>query len=458
MEMTEENFEQIRQNDELLTDVVDKMKPATVLSMIREGINPLTMSLAELQKYLNEQQQDIPKEIESYSKFLYQLEQKSGISENERSAYIGIYRLLRQIEKGDNAAIGAVQKAGATLTLENLLTAVRTGKKNTMDYVLDDSFAGVNAKNSAVPTILEQIAKGYVNHPGHLEEAISDEQTERAAEEFDRMLYTEVRNAIASEEAVLQHLSEYHQTISADNLLFTKAMLKGSSKAFNSFKNLMTDEQETDKNWNFGEEKLVDEFVNKEKVRENYESMIGRMQEKIEQTAYTGQHSSLNVKEMGLLYKQLGFMGSMAKEENYEMPVNIGGKLTTVNLKMIHTKQSECKVAVSFEAEYLGRNEAEFNLAGEALTGYSISESKQTKELLEQNQQLFEELLGKEGLQAGDIRFLTGEIPDMEDFALKVTRGKTEGNTPDTLYKAAKAYIGYIQEISRQKGSTEYEN
>lgn len=88
---------------------------------------------------------------------------------------------------------------------------------------------------------------------------------------------------------------------------------------------------------------------------------------------------------------------------------------------------------------------------GEALSGYSISESRQTKALLEQQQERFAELLAKEDLQAGDIRFLTGEGLDIEEFALKTAKGREEGRTPDTLYKAAKAYIGYIQEISNRK-------
>ena len=164
--------------------------------------------------------------------------------------------------------------------------------------------------------------------------------------------------------------------------------------------------------------------------------MIERMQQKLEGVTFTGIHTSLDIKAMGILYKQLGFMGSMAKEENYEMPVNIGGNLTTVNLKMIHTGQKVCKVAVSFETKEIGKNEAE---------------RRQTKALLEQQQERFAELLAKEDLQAGDIRFLTGEGLDIEEFASKTAKGREEGRTPDTLYKAAKAYIGYIQEISNRK-------
>ena len=45
--------------------------------------------------------------MESYSRFLYRLEQDHDITEEERSAYIGIYRLMHQIEKNDAAPLGA---------------------------------------------------------------------------------------------------------------------------------------------------------------------------------------------------------------------------------------------------------------------------------------------------------------------------------------------------------------
>lgn len=349
-------------------------------------------------------------------------------------------------------------KAAGTLTLENLLTAVRTGKRASMDYAVDDSFGGINAKTSAVPTILEQIEKGYLNSTKQLEEELADEQMQEAAEEFDKMLYTEVRNAMGSEDAVLRHLAEYHQNVSADTLFFAKAMLKGSSNLFRNYQKLTEKEGEPEDDINFGEDKLLEEFTGEESAVKSYEEMTGRMKKKLEETAFTGQNTALDMKAISTLYKQIGFMNAMAKEENYEMPVNIGGSITAINLKMIHTDNKECKVAISFETKELGKNEAEFSFVEEKLSGYSICEDKQTKELLEQNQELFAELLFQEDLQAGDIRFLTGEGLNPEEFALRTARGREEGKTPDTLYKAAKAYIGYIQEISKQKGSSAYEN
>lgn len=142
-EITRENLDQIKQMDGLLTDTLKELKPGKVLQMIREGVNPLTMPVEELSEYLKEQESP-EQEIESYSKFLYKLEKQKGITPEERSAYIGIYRLVHQIEKTDDAAVGAIWQSGVGFTLENLLSAVRSSKHKHMDYSVDDHFGGVS--------------------------------------------------------------------------------------------------------------------------------------------------------------------------------------------------------------------------------------------------------------------------------------------------------------------------
>ena len=58
-------------------------------------------------------------------------------------------------------------------------------------------------------------------------------------------------------------------------------------------------------------------------------------------------------------------------------------------------------------------------------------------------------LLEKEGISSGDIRFMEGKSLDLTEFGLKAEKDRISGSTPDVLYKAAKAYIGYIQEIGK---------
>ena len=447
MEMTEENFERIRQSEAILADVINKMKPGRVLSMIREGVNPLTMTLEELNQYLDSKE-DPQQELESYSRFLYKLDQKKGITEEERSAYIGIYRLLRQVEKGDDAALGAVVQSGAGETLENLLTAVRSSKKKHMDYHIGDDFGGVSAKTSDVESITQQVEKGFLNTRQDLEAAIEDEDTEKAEAQFRHSLYEEVRNAAGSEEAVLRQLMDYNQPVTADFLMAAGEMQKGLGENFQRFKKLL------DKNGNENElpKMSAEKMTDTESTQKAYEELANEWQEIIEETALEREGSSLDVRAMNSIYKQITFMKSMAKEENYTMPVEIGGELTEVNLKVIHKNGEDSKVSITLETELLGKNVAEFSFTEAGLSGYGVCSNKQGSKLLAENEETFSSLLDKEDILAGDVHFAVSADLNLEEYSLKISKDRIAGQTPDTLYKAAKVYIEFVQDTSR-KGS-----
>lgn len=92
------------------------------------------------------------------------MEQNHEISEEERSSYIGIYRLIRQVENTDGAAIGALIQQGSPLTMKNLLTAVRSEKRsNKMDYSVDSDFNGVSGTSNG-SSITDQIEAAYQNN------------------------------------------------------------------------------------------------------------------------------------------------------------------------------------------------------------------------------------------------------------------------------------------------------
>ncbi len=446
MEITEENFEAVKEADGLLRQVVVGMKPQTVLSMIREGINPLTMSLEELQQYLDNKNTDVGQEIESFSRFLYSVEQKKEISEEERSAYIGIYRLLRQVEKGDDAAIGAVMQTGGEQSLSNLLTAVRSSKRRHMDYKVDDSFGGADTISRQLASITEQIEKGYIKNRQQLEEATSDEQVKKAQEEFDRVLYDEVRTAMGSEEAVLRQLLDYGQPITANQLLSAGEMLQGHGEVFRRLRKISEEREESDV---FEETNLPENLNSQEETLKTYQEMTDKLLKTVEAECFEGDYTALDLKAMGSVYKQITFMKSMAREENYEMPVEIGGNLTAINLKMIHKGSGESKVSITFETQQLGKNAAEFSFLSDSLSGYGICDTFTISERLNERKDLFVSLLEKEGITAGDIRFMEKANLDLKEFTLKAEKDRVSEKTPDLLYKAAKAYIGYIQEISK---------
>lgn len=458
LEITEDNLNQIKEKDHLLCGVIREMKPGRVLNMIREGINPLNMPLEELEQYLNEQT-DAAGEIESYSRFLYKLENQNEISEEERSAYIGIYRLVRQIEKADDAAVGAIWQSGAQLTLGNLLSSLRSSRHGHMDYSVDDNFGGIKAHDTGVESITSQIEKAFYPNQfpqkQQLKQLFEEAGSEKAEAEYDHMLYEQIRAAAQSEEAVFKYLTDYQQPVTADNLLSAGSLLKTPGHIWKELKKL----KKNDDNFlmEAGEE-ILKALDGREEAQEAYKGLKETVQNLLEDAAFNDGAKALDVKAMSTLYKQMSFMGAMAREENYEIPVNIGGLVTTVNLKLIHKGQSESKVTVTFEAEGIGKTAAEFKLTDEKLSGFCICSSEEGNRLLNENKELLDEKLRQEQIQPGEIYFVKGDRLDLEEFSLKeAPDGKAE-NSSKILYRAAKAFIGYVQDTGIKKGNTAYEN
>ena len=95
MGITPENIHNVKAVEQSLQGVMRQMTPAATLQMIRDGQNPLTMNVAQLDEYLAGQQSFDQKQ-EKYSKFLYQMEQNHEITPEEKETYLGIYLLLRR--------------------------------------------------------------------------------------------------------------------------------------------------------------------------------------------------------------------------------------------------------------------------------------------------------------------------------------------------------------------------
>ena len=159
MEITTKNIEQVKTYDSEVTDLIKNLHPAITVRMIKEGMNPLNMTISELNDKIAEmkKEQGITSE-EKFSTYLHKLEKEEGITPEERKAYIGIYRLLYNVEKSDGAALGSVIKADREVTLNNLLTAVQTGKKGRLDAIIDDEFGTLTQMTRNKESIAEQLS------------------------------------------------------------------------------------------------------------------------------------------------------------------------------------------------------------------------------------------------------------------------------------------------------------
>ena len=106
-------------------------------------------------------QKDGAQDSEKFSKFLWKLEHTGDITPEERESFIGVYRLIHQVEAGDGAAIGALMAQGTDVTLRNLMTAVRSKKHTGKEYGVDDSFGAVESFNRDSLSITEQIEMAF---------------------------------------------------------------------------------------------------------------------------------------------------------------------------------------------------------------------------------------------------------------------------------------------------------
>ncbi len=215
MEITKESIEQVKAYDSEVTALINNLHPAVTVRMIKEGFNPLNMTISELNDKIDamKEEQGISSE-DKFSTYLHKLEKAEEITPEERKAYIGIYRLLYNVEKSDGAALGAVIKADREVTLSNLLTAVQTGKKGRMNTIIDDEFGTLTQMTRNKESIAEQLS-GFMNTTEH--NSAKEMSLERAGRLEEQTKYLERILKQITKELSPEKLSTLSQEFSQRN-------------------------------------------------------------------------------------------------------------------------------------------------------------------------------------------------------------------------------------------------
>lgn len=476
MEITQENVDKIKAADEDVQRVIRKMTPASVLQMIRDGINPLETGMSQLEAYLSEQESGTGKEAEKYFKFLYKMEQNKQISEEEKEAYIGIYRLVRQIEKSDGAVIGSLLNQGTELSFKNLLQAVRTQKKKGMDVTVDEEFGGVKNVHKKADSISDQIESGYkqqyqknmakdiLDHmePGALagidpegemtleqlaqllkqqEEGQSDKDSQRS---YTQNQMENIRQIQDVEDYVLQALTEFDQPVTVDNLLAAHYLCNSRG---GSFKNLFekAEGQEREK-LEKAVEKLQDSFTDEETAQRTYGELHKITEEMTNQRMDTVS-SSIDIKSMALTFKQISLAANLSKEENYEVPVKIGDEVTSINLRIIRGVGEDGKVTATMETREFGKIAAEFTVTKNGISGYLVSNQKNGAEMMRRAGGRLSEALTEKGKEIKDICYIVSGDLNINTFS-RGDRGEGKVSSRE-LYMVAKEFIGSVQKELR---------
>ncbi len=493
MEINEKNIADVKAADQTVRTLINRLTGAATVSLIREGVNPLETNMQDLIRKVSEMQ-GLTGENEKFSEYLFKLEQNNKITEDEATSYIGIYRLLRQVENSDGAVIGSLVNSGKELSLKNLLTELRTRGKGHMDYSIGDDFGGVTAaedasRNMKIDTQIETAFRNesddmgkeqqYAENMAHelydsltpeklpditevnadttLEELLglvrrNGKSSEDAAssfpaagEAFAAEEIAELREAALKEDSVYEMLLRYGQEITPENVNAMDSLMNDRGALFNDLIQILGGNiRENIKNRS---EKILEKMgsltdgtqaegaENDETaedtvkaVREAYGEMIEETAAEISEAAENAERY-VDLKSLQSLNRRLTVAGRLADEENYEIPMEIGGRLTSVNLKLVRGT-GESKASVSFATEEFGQVYGEFTLSDGKIGGLVTSSEGRGSALLRSISEGFFRGLDNAGINRDEIIFeksLSGDINRIPEVAdIYSTREKND--------------------------------
>ena len=516
LEITKENVSLMRYADETVQSALKALTPKTVLTMIKTGYNPLDMSLDDIIKKSKEisggtaggandtsgnngGNSSAQSEEENFAEFLWKLERQNGITEEQRQSFIGVYRLIHQVEESDGAVIGQLINQGAEVTLRNMMGAVRTRKHEKREYVVDDDFGGVDSVTSSL-SITQQIEAAFFTmrtsdakeaispskmmqfenedafmnmNPDEFAQALENmdsdsvEEAAYTAEEINRM-----QQAVASEEKVYQmlhqmdfpttpaYLEAWSQYLNNRNQMF-KNMAKNLNREGQVFSEIGSnlDLDNLDLALQTTMEDIIEAMGEASKTPEE----MAEAQEKLAETAENVMRnmlvekdvSSIDVRGMKITVTQLQMLGQKAREtEQFAIPIMVADEYGNMTLKIVRGKdEDKGQVDITFDMETTGAVSATFKYEGNSLDGNLTTSSPQTRELLSSQMSAIAGALQEAcdmpvSLSFGwDSTVDANAIYEEKEYDFETTTEKRSIQTTK-LYGIARAFIQTLGEIA----------
>jgi len=505
--LTPENINEMKFYDAQVRGLVEQLQPQVTVELIRRGINPLEGSLQQV----SEAAQDISRELgvsaeERFSEYLVKLDRKHELSAEERDAYVGIYRMLYQIEKTDGAAIGALVKSGRELTLSNLLTESRGLRRRGMDVSVDDTFGEAETVREG-RYINDQIAAAYYNHqldktmenltPDRLQqlmergENVAEMTAEQLAEvamelpegETDRMYRRErlehLRELAADSSNERRFLERFGLENSLEQIQAAKQLLQGENsyrKLLNIANNaIKTSVVSVDASIKGGteegvltagdglaasEEELATAMESAENMTQLTERLQGRASELME-ALYTA--ADLDAQQAGELRELLAVQNlrqQLTRKECFDIPLADENGITGMRLTVIHgTGQAgRFRILLQQAGEEINYDETavrvDGNYRGDKLELLITAPDRDLSDRLKAGANDLQQRLAQAGIVCDSIFCSVARtgadvtLPPQWDAVTQADEWQNEAQvTTSVLYAAAKETVLHIQQI-----------
>lgn len=426
VEVTAENVEKVSGYDAKLQEVLKELHPAVTVRMIRDGINPLEQSIDDLSANIAriKQEEGITTE-DNYSIFLINLDHKKEITPEERQAYIGVYRALHQLDGSEEKAIGGVYKTGRELTLQNLLTVVKSGRAQGMDALINNT-----ALNNSIEKADRIISE------------CSQPTAETAREELAtvRTLATEGQNAT-------RFLEDYSILSTVENLEAAKNLLANDMTIFKEWKRFKFMES--------GEEPVLPDFTecmdDKKTMQAAYKKFVdeaGDLKAKMMQDPVM---TKLDTKSIKKMHVGIRFMHRLCKREYYQIPVDTGTDIVNMNVTILEKGEEKAKVLAEIPTMNLGKISCEATIQDNKLKCFISSDTKEGTQALKDRQMNLFATLAQNHIEIGSIYYGTEEVrPDTYSYQTegiyKDAQGSEENETDNSkLYRIAKSLVVHVR-------------
>ncbi len=498
MEITTENINSVKSVDAAVNNTISNLTPKVVLNMIREGINPLNTNINELNSQISEIKSGLGEDNtqDKYSEFLWKLENNDKITSNEREAYVGMYRLINNVEKTNGEVIGALVNQNADVTLNNLLTGVRNIKKKGMDIKVDDSFGELESLSFKATSISDQLSAGFqqstsdssqdnsnnqasesttyysnlvdkalreivpeklsqIFEEGNIkdmsleqfvDELVSTEENSELTQKYYKEQLPVIKKASEVEQNIIKMLSDFEQPITFNNLLAANSLM---TKRGSMFKQLSSKEDE-DSDIKNAVGNITGAITSKEELTQAYEELEQAAVASINKQAEQAEVTSLDLKQLKLLRNEVQLTTNLSKEEKYEIPIVIGDEITSINLTVVHSDDTS-KVLVTMDNDTIGKAAAEFTLKDKSASGYIVTDNQNGLELLKMNKEEFNTQLEDAGLELNKLDYITSNSLNINKFGEELeskTTNSTDKTSTKDLYSIARAFVVAMQKAS----------
>lgn len=456
MPLTKENILEMKEYDDKVTSLVSDLKPAVVTELIRRQENPLEMTLDELSQEVSRINREITADDIPFRKYIWKLDHTGGVTPEERTSMVGIYRLLDKVEKSDGAVIGQVVKDGRELSFSSLLSAVRSQKAQGINHAVDDDFGGLEQIVSKSESISDQIGAAFGENvvtklkkqlsPSvlrHRKETImtepleivldecrtGEESAEEEAGYYEERAAEIRRMAAQSDSQLIQFLKELELPDSMVNIHLMKNFLEQGGRAYLKY---FTREES---------ERIVDAFDDPEELQEVCEEIDEIHSVQFKEAKEKPDIHYEEVRDLARMASSISFYRQMRRFRKYEVPIVTEQGVTSCSVTVRQGRESERgTVEIAVDSPQFGSVQATFKVAGSRVSGFVTSDEEQALRTSENIMKQFETDLEMNGFTMERENYARGR---RNSFHLGDKAEETATN--DRLYLVAKLFIQNVQ-------------